>query len=163
MSAVFSIIPIFIPSRNIKKRFETLDAYADQEELRVIREEDYAMEEFLRQVVFREEERCSSCYELRLGLTAKIARQGRFDTFTTTLLYSRFQKHDLIRSIGEKVARDVWGYLSSIGISARDGPKGSGNRRKSVCIGNLTVVASTVKKSAIATPVKGEGSGRFSE
>ena len=41
------------------------------------------------------------CGSLR---TAQIAKNGGFDAFTTTLLYSRFQKHDLIRSIGEAVA-----------------------------------------------------------
>ena len=41
---------------------------------------------------------------LRLTRAAQIARRGRFDAFTTTLLYSRFQKHDLIRSIAEGVA-----------------------------------------------------------
>lgn len=97
--------PNIHPFQEYRKRSETLDAYADQEELRVIREGDYPMEEFLRQVAFREEDRCRYCYEIRLSRTARMASQGRFDSFTTTLLYSRFQKHDLIRSIGESVAR----------------------------------------------------------
>jgi predicted adenine nucleotide alpha hydrolase (AANH) superfamily ATPase len=86
------------------KRFETLDTYAAQAELPVIREEGYPLEEYLRQVAFREEERCRHCYLLRLTRAAQIARRERFDAFTTTLLYSRFQKHDLIRTIGEGVA-----------------------------------------------------------
>src|SRR5690606_38547410 len=36
--------------------------------------------------------------------TALVARRGRFDAFTTTLLYSRHQNHDLIREIGEAAA-----------------------------------------------------------
>ncbi len=72
--------------------------------LRVMREEGYPLEGFLRQVAFREEDRCRHCYRLRLVRTAQIAKSGGFSAFTTTLLYSRFQKHDLIRSIGEEVA-----------------------------------------------------------
>jgi predicted adenine nucleotide alpha hydrolase (AANH) superfamily ATPase len=69
-----------------------------------MREKGYPLEGFLRQIIFREEDRCRYCYRLRLVKTALIAKKGRFDAFTTTLLYSRFQKHDLIRSIGEEVA-----------------------------------------------------------
>jgi hypothetical protein len=36
-----------------------------------------------------------------------VAKRGKFDYFTTTLLYSKFQKHDEIKSIGEAVAKDV--------------------------------------------------------
>jgi predicted adenine nucleotide alpha hydrolase (AANH) superfamily ATPase len=96
--------PNIHPYQEYRKRRETLEMYAAREELSIIWEEDYPMEEFLRQVAFREEERCRYCYTLRLTQAAQIARSGRFDAFTTTLLYSRFQKHDLIRSIAGSVA-----------------------------------------------------------
>ncbi|MBE0559039.1 MAG: epoxyqueuosine reductase QueH [Proteobacteria bacterium] len=104
VSGVF-INPNIHPYQEYRKRLETLVVYAGQEELPVIREEGYPMEEFLRQVAFREEERCRSCYALRLTQAAQIAARDRFDAFTTTLLYSRFQKHDLIRDIAESIAR----------------------------------------------------------
>jgi len=96
--------PNIHPYQEYRKRLDTLDAFADREGLPIIREETYPLEEFLRQVVFREEQRCRSCYELRLARTAQTAGSGRFDAFTTTLLYSRFQKHDLIRDVAEKMA-----------------------------------------------------------
>lgn len=96
--------PNIHPSSEYRRRLDTLEAYVGQEKLKVIREDAYPLAEFLRQVAFREEDRCRHCYRLRLVRTAQIARQGRFDAFTTTLLYSRFQKHDLIRSIGDTVA-----------------------------------------------------------
>jgi predicted adenine nucleotide alpha hydrolase (AANH) superfamily ATPase len=34
-----------------------------------------------------------------------MARHGKFDYFTTTLLHSKFQKHELIRSIGESLGK----------------------------------------------------------
>jgi predicted adenine nucleotide alpha hydrolase (AANH) superfamily ATPase len=96
--------PNIHPFSEYKRRLDTLDAYAAQEKLRVIREDAYPLEEFLRQVAFREEDRCRHCYRLRLTRTAEAAKEGHFDAFTTTLLYSRFQKHELIRSIGDAVA-----------------------------------------------------------
>jgi epoxyqueuosine reductase len=96
--------PNIHPYLEYKKRLDSLDVYSGQVGLQVRREEIYPLEEFLRQVAFREVDRCRYCYRLRLVKTALIAKKGRFDAFTTTLLYSRFQKHDLIRSIGEDVA-----------------------------------------------------------
>ncbi len=87
------------------KRRETLDAYANQIDLPMIFQEGYDLEAFLRKIVFRESERCRICYHERLTSTALIAKRGKFDCFSTTLLYSKFQKHDLIRSIGEAAGK----------------------------------------------------------
>jgi hypothetical protein len=75
-----------------------------KEGLTIIGEKTYSLDAFFRQVAFREEERCRYCYQLRLSYVARIAKKGRFDAFTTTLLYSRYQKHDLIREVAECVA-----------------------------------------------------------
>ena len=96
--------PNIHPYEEYKKRLAALETYAGREELRIIREEAYPLEEFLRQTAFREEERCLTCYRLRISQAARIAGKGRYDAFTTTLLYSRYQKHDLIRGIGEEAA-----------------------------------------------------------
>ena len=58
-------------------------------------------------MVYRENSRCPVCYHDRLRATARLARASRFDAFTTTLLYSKFQRHELIREIGESVGREV--------------------------------------------------------
>lgn len=62
--------------------------------------EGYDVEEYFRAVAFRERERCAACYHLRLHRTARLAASGGFDAFTTSLLVSPYQKHDLIREIG---------------------------------------------------------------
>jgi hypothetical protein len=51
------------------------------------------------------EERCRGCYELRLRATAREARRGGFDAFSTTLLYSIHQRHELVRAVATDVAR----------------------------------------------------------
>lgn len=60
---------------------------------------------FLRQTAFRESKRCRTCYELRLGLSASHARLHGFDWFSSTLLYSKYQNHELIRQTGEQAAQ----------------------------------------------------------
>ena len=95
------------PFSECLKREETLRAYAAQIDLRVVYQEEYDLEGFLRNVVYRESNRCAYCYHERLRSAALIAKRGKFDAFTSTLLYSKFQKHDLIKSIGESVAKTV--------------------------------------------------------
>ena len=51
------------------------------------------------------DERCRRCYDLRLRATAREARRLGFGFFSTTLLYSIHQKHELVRAVGEEVAR----------------------------------------------------------
>lgn len=53
----------------------------------------------------RGDDRCRHCYELRLRATAREARRGGFDAFSTTLLYSIHQKHELIRVVAAEIAR----------------------------------------------------------
>lgn len=95
------------PYTECLKRQQTLVEYAKEIGIKLIIPDDYDMEGFLRNVVFREKNRCYFCYHLRLEATAKLARRGKFDAFSTTLLYSKFQKHDLIRSVGESVGKSV--------------------------------------------------------
>ena len=95
------------PYTECLKRQETLQSYAQQVDLRVIYQEDYDLEGFIQNVVYREKDRCNYCYHDRLRTTALLAKRGKFDYFSTTLLYSKFQKHDRIKSIGESVGRSA--------------------------------------------------------
>lgn len=97
--------PNIHPYREYKHRAETLAVFAEEMTFPVIWADDYTMEDFFRLVAGREERRCELCYTLRLRQTAQTAKKQAFDAFTTTLLYSKFQKHDLIRKIGELMSR----------------------------------------------------------
>ena len=48
--------------------------------------------------------RCAMCYTVRLEKAAELAAAGGYDAFTTSLLVSPYQKHDLIKQLGEKYA-----------------------------------------------------------
>lgn len=65
------------------------------------------MESFFRQVAFHEGERCRICYQMRLGRTAETARAQRYEAFSTTLLISPYQRHDLLREVGFEVAEET--------------------------------------------------------
>ena len=95
------------PYTECLKRQETLQSYTRQIDLRVIYQEGYEMEGFIQNVVYREKDRCNYCYHDRLRTTALLAKRGKFDYFSTTLLYSKFQKHEMIKSIGESVGKDA--------------------------------------------------------
>jgi predicted adenine nucleotide alpha hydrolase (AANH) superfamily ATPase len=95
------------PYSECLRRQEALEAYAEQIDLKVIYQEGYDLEGFIRNVAFRESERCNYCYHDRLRSTALLAKRGKFDYFSSTLLYSKHQKHELIRSIGESIGKSV--------------------------------------------------------
>lgn len=48
-------------------------------------------------------ERCFKCYELRLEEAAKMAQEGEYDYFTTTLSISPMKNAEKLNEIGEKV------------------------------------------------------------
>jgi predicted adenine nucleotide alpha hydrolase (AANH) superfamily ATPase len=76
-------------------------------DLPVIHQDGYELERFIQNVVYRESDRCIHCYHDRLSVTARLAKRGKFDSFSTTLLYSKFQQHQTIKSVGESVGRAV--------------------------------------------------------
>jgi predicted adenine nucleotide alpha hydrolase (AANH) superfamily ATPase len=97
--------PNIHPYTEYQKRLEAFKVFGEKVGLSVIIKDSYDLEEYLRNVAFRESERCHLCYWMRLSEAAKVAKHGRFDAFTTTLLVSPFQKHNLIRQIGDELAK----------------------------------------------------------
>ncbi len=95
------------PYQEWDRRRQALEDLAERTGVRLLPHAAYEPVEWFRSVAFREAERCRLCYYQRLRHTASLARRGRFDAFTTTLLYSRYQKHDLIRAAGEAVAAET--------------------------------------------------------
>jgi predicted adenine nucleotide alpha hydrolase (AANH) superfamily ATPase len=68
--------------------------------------EGYDVIEYFRRVAGHETERCRHCFDLRLTSTATKARENGFNAFTTTLLISPHQKHDIIKETGNKAAAE---------------------------------------------------------
>ncbi len=95
------------PYMECLKRQQTLEEYAGKIDLKLIIAEDYDIETFIQNVAFREKNRCQYCYHHRLQTTAKLAKRGKFDGFSSTLLYSKYQNHEAIRSIGEALSKKI--------------------------------------------------------
>ncbi len=70
----------------------------------IFKDGEYDPAVYLRETAFREANRCFHCYRLRLERTLSVARRGGFDFFSSTLLYSKMQKHEVIRDLGRDMA-----------------------------------------------------------
>jgi epoxyqueuosine reductase len=99
--------PNIHPYQEYQKRLDALKQYSENIHLDVIYRDDYLLEEFLRNVSHRVEERCGYCYRVRLEATAREAKGKGFDQFSTTLLQSTHQNHALIRETAEQVAGEI--------------------------------------------------------
>lgn len=95
--------PNIHPYTEYIKRKEALEEFSRLSDLKVIYDEKYDLSKFLQTIAYRETRRCLVCYEMRLSQAAHIARKGKFDYFTTTLLVSKYQKHNLIAEVGKAV------------------------------------------------------------
>ena len=97
--------PNIHPFKEFKRRLTTLKDYATAEKLPLVTEDKYGLTEFLQKVVFKEQVRCPICYQMRLQKTAQYAAEHGYDGFTTTLLYSRYQNHELLKKSCEILAK----------------------------------------------------------
>ncbi len=97
--------PNIHPFKEFRRRVSALEEMAGQENFTVDIDDNYGLTEYLRKVVFNETARCSICYDMRLEQVAERASVMGVDAFTTTLLFSRYQNHNLIREKGESLAR----------------------------------------------------------
>ena len=97
--------PNIHPLQEYLRRREGVAQMAERLGISVIyKDDEYSPQAYFRAVAYREPNRCLLCYALRLERTLSIARRGKFDAFTSTLLYSKFQKHDEIRALGQDLA-----------------------------------------------------------
>ncbi len=92
--------PNIHPYGEYSRRLESLKKFSGAVDFKVIYEKNYDMEEFIRNVAFREENRCYYCLGKRLEKTASLAKSSKFTHFSTTLLYSKHQRHDYIKEAG---------------------------------------------------------------
>lgn len=127
LSACFDITVFFYnpnidPPEEYRKRVE--------EERRLIREMPLPGEAHIVEGVYRPEDfyeavkglehepeggaRCRKCFELRLSETAREAKAGGYDYFTTSLTISPLKDADVLNEIGERLGREYGvSWLSS--------------------------------------------------
>lgn len=96
--------PNIQPYQEYLHRLEAVEALSREMRVPIIFMDEYPLEEFFRRMVFREGQRCRICYQWRMETTARIARHGKYDTWTSTLLFSKRQRQDWIREVAEEEA-----------------------------------------------------------
>ena len=98
--------PNIHPYMEYKARRDCLKDYTASIGVNAIFEEDYGLDEFCKNVIGDLRNRCVNyCYPLRIEQTAKYAKENGYDTITTTLLVSPYQKHDELKNVCEKIAK----------------------------------------------------------
>lgn len=96
--------PNIHPYTEFSKRLATLREYAKIALLPLAVDSSYELEAFLAGALALGRDRCLFCYRMRLERAFQKAAEGGFDAVTTTLLYSRYQRHDDIKGIGEELS-----------------------------------------------------------
>lgn len=100
--------PNIHPYMEYKARRDTLMAYAPSVGVELVVQEDYGLRDFCRAVAADIDHRCGKCYAMRLEQTARYAAENGFESFTTTLLVSPYQNHELLAETARRMA-EVYG------------------------------------------------------
>ena len=97
--------PNIHPYMEYKSRRDCLKEYTKSINVEAIFEENYGLDEFCKNVICDLKNRCVNyCYRVRMEQTAKYAKENGYDSYTTTLLVSPYQKHEELKNICEEIA-----------------------------------------------------------
>jgi predicted adenine nucleotide alpha hydrolase (AANH) superfamily ATPase len=102
--------PNIHPYQEFQKRLHCLQRYSALKPVDIIYNTSYDLENFLKGAIdhmAQNKDRHEYCIRLRLEETAKTAAESdrNFDAFTTTLLESKYQPHELIRELGTELGK----------------------------------------------------------
>jgi predicted adenine nucleotide alpha hydrolase (AANH) superfamily ATPase len=101
--------PNIHPYTEYRSRRDSLAVFAGDKALLLTIEDEYGLRPFIKSVSSIEEDpgdnkRCGFCYRLRLEKTVRFAAEKGCDAFSTTLLISPYQNHELLKEVGEELA-----------------------------------------------------------
>jgi predicted adenine nucleotide alpha hydrolase (AANH) superfamily ATPase len=91
------------PYKEFEARLHAFEEVCEAEGFAALVDPEYEPEDWMR-AALEEERRCVHCFRDRLGRTAREAAGLGFDAFTTTLLASPYQDHELAKQLGEEAA-----------------------------------------------------------
>ena len=98
--------PNIHPYTEYRARRDCLREYAGTIDLPLLEKNEYALRPFVRAVAEDLEHRCVKCYEMRLFEAAIAAKEGGFDSFTSSLFISPYQNFELMRETAERAAKE---------------------------------------------------------
>ena len=98
--------PNIHPYTEYMARRDCVKEYAQKINVKAVFEDEYGLDEFCKNVSGNINARCVNyCYLVRLRKTFEYAKANGYDTVTTTLLYSIYQKHDFIKKLMEDLSK----------------------------------------------------------
>ncbi len=97
--------PNIHPLLEYRSRRDTLLAYTKAENIPLILEDTYGLKPFVQAVAQQIDQRCPYCYRVRLERAAQVAQAQGFDGFSTSLLISPYQNHELLIEIGKELEK----------------------------------------------------------
>ena len=92
--------PNIHPYKEWERRLLTAKEFADKVNMEIHVNEIYMLRDFLRKALVAEQVpngRCQMCYTWRLEETARFAAEHGFEAFSSTLFYSIYQQHELMK------------------------------------------------------------------
>ncbi len=98
--------PNIHPYKEFKHRMTTLMEFCEKKQVKLIVNKSYKLEECVRGMLEEPTVRCAFCYRMRLRYAAQYAKEHGYDAFSTTLLVSIYQKHELIKRIAQEAAEE---------------------------------------------------------
>ncbi len=98
--------PNIHPYKEFKHRLSTLSESCEMKQYKLIINKSYPLEECVGGMLAEPAVRCAFCYRMRLRYAARFAKENGFDAFSTTLLVSPYQKHELIKRVAQAAAAD---------------------------------------------------------
>lgn len=109
------IEPVFLwynPNIHLYEEYEARKncfiKYCNMMNLKYIMIDEYGLDNFCKNVSNDLDNRCENyCYPKRISKLFEIAKKEGFDTVSTTLLYSIYQKHDFIKSYCEILSKQT--------------------------------------------------------
>ncbi|MCL2615535.1 MAG: epoxyqueuosine reductase QueH [Dehalococcoidia bacterium] len=85
-------------------RLEAMQQFSHVMDFQLVVLEGYEFWEYFRRVAGHETERCGICFDLRLDRVARKAAEMGIGAFTSSLLISPHQQHEVAKTAGERVA-----------------------------------------------------------
>jgi predicted adenine nucleotide alpha hydrolase (AANH) superfamily ATPase len=99
--------PNIHPYREFRQRIKALEEIQKIFDFEVIWDKEYGLRKFIKETFMlwdKPGKRCERCYIMRLTSTVKKALELKAEAFTTTMLYSIHQNHQLLKEIAEDLS-----------------------------------------------------------
>ena len=99
--------PNIHPYTEHQQRLQAMQILAEKLDFQLVIDGNYDLKKYFNIVDGNEDQRCRFCFRLRLQKTAEAAFKLGFKAFTSSLLISPHQKHDLLQEIGSTIAEET--------------------------------------------------------